>query len=453
MANIVCFHDQLTLDNDSNLRKIISKAKKLMPFGPLNWDASKWDVTSAFAGNIRPHEIRTNKYLHFYPYGKPESGDLGAFTDAVKALVSLRYQHGLQGAANQKIFVDAWRYICETLNSKPKKLRKLSYITAGDLDLVCNRITESVGEGTANNLVTKIHEIAALLDENRLVREFLDYRYAGYKRPKNKSGINYKKANEQSVLEETNSSKMVSEEVQQAIGKLYQMIPAENLRHRLSILAISIATCIGRRIGEILSLQAKPVQYSENNKAYVEVFTQKRSQGNLVLVKEEVYLIPQTVELVNDCINELLVLTSPAREVARRILEEKKANIPESSLLYQKESLTSREVAKEAGFKDKSSANSWLKSKGILPNKNHKPYAFDSKQILAALNSEANTALIPVLVTSENCNVMMNEHLFIATKYQLEANRTTQNHTVRTIRAGAVSDSLKGRESHKKSGS
>lgn len=213
MATVVRFLDILTNYRESNVNMLIDRAKSLKPFGNIDWDENIWNVTSAYEGNIRSHEIRKNKNLHFCRNKPNQEEGLDEFSDAVKALTSLRYQEGNQGAANQKQFVDAWRYMIEILLLKPPHLQLIAYITTEDLDNACNLISESVGEGTANNLHTKMHEIANLLDANFLVRVHLDYHYSGYKRPKNKSGLGYKKVNDPSVLQETTSNKMIPADV------------------------------------------------------------------------------------------------------------------------------------------------------------------------------------------------------------------------------------------------
>jgi hypothetical protein len=453
MAKVVRFIDTLTSYRESNLNDLIDRAKQLKPFGHVKWNENVWDVTSAYEGNIRAHEVRKNKNLHFCRNQPNQAEGLYGFSDAVKALTSLRYQEGSQGAGNQKQFVDAWRYLIEILLLKPPHLQLIAYITTEDLDNACNLISESVGEGTANNLQTKMHEIANLLDTNFLVRVHLDYHYSGYKRPKNKSGLGYKKVNDPSVLLETTSNKMVPADVQQAIGKLYQIIPKSKTRHRISILAATIAVCTGRRIGEILALPANQVLFSKhNNKAYLNFFIQKRSQGNLVLFKEPVYLIPQTEELVTDCINELLTLTESARNSATEIIKSGKAHIRSSSPLKVSAEVTRKEIAESIGFAKPNGCKVWIESNNVRTDKTNKTHLYNSADILEALNREVEETLKPVVVVSNDKNLMMDDYLFISYKYELEADRTTQKHAVYPIRAGVIQDALKGRISTKESG-
>lgn len=453
MAKVVRFLDTLTSYRESNLNSLIDRAKLLKPFGHVKWSENIWDVTSAYEGNIRAHDVRKNKNLHFIRNKPNQSEGLGEFSDAVKALTSLRYQEGSQGAANQKMFVDAWRYLIEILLLKPPHLQLIAYITTEDLDHACNLISESVSEGTANNLHTKMHEIANLLDTNFLVRVHLDYHYSGYKRPKNKSGLGYKKVNDPAVLQETTSNKMVPADVQQAIGKLYQIIPQSKTRHRISILAATIAVCTGRRIGEILALPASKVLFSKNNnKAYLDFFIQKRSQGNLILYKEPIYLIPQTVELVTACIEELLTITKSARNSAIKIIKSGKANISASSPLKVSVNVTRKEIAESVGFSKSNGCKAWVESNNVRTDKTQKTYYYNSADIIESLNKEVEETLRPVIVVSNGENVMMDGYLFISHKYELEVDRTTQKHAVYPIRAGVIQDALKGRSSTKESG-
>lgn len=322
MSNIIQYLDNLDLDCLRNQEELITKAKLGFPF-KATWEEPTWNITSSVKQKIRGSDVRKNKNLNFLRLTPNNDEPLSkGLSDIAKALTIFRYINGGQCANNHQNFIDGWRYIHEELKFGEFSITN---ITPEILDSASINASRRLKEGTAYNIHKAIHEIADILDANKLSKIHLGYRYSGIKRPINTSGIGYVKLDDQAI-EKTKSTKMADEKVIEALGSLYRTITASNLADRVRILLVTLSIFTGRRIGEILTMPAIPVQKNQKNTSYVTVYTEKKSQGDTLLKKEFVPLATATVELVSSVLNELLDLTSHVREIATYINDNEHAD-------------------------------------------------------------------------------------------------------------------------------
>ncbi len=447
MSNIVQFLDKLERNVLDNQNALIALAKKNQPFGSIDWIQPKWNVTHAVANKIRGHETRKNKYLNFFcnvPNNKKPMKD--HFADLVKALTALRYETGGQGAANQQRFIDAFRYIYDVLEHK-KYLIEL--ITPEDLYNACRVASNRLGDGSAYNVHKSVHEVADLLDKNKLVKVHLGFRYDAMSRPENTSGVGFVRLDSEEAKAPTTSEKMLSEEVMQALGILHQRIPSDVYADRMRILLITLATFIGRRIGEILTLPALPVQYTDSGKAYLIYHPQKKAQGDLIVEKSQIYLPTEFIPIIEDAVNEILELTASTREIAEYIHAHQHADYRILEPYEEKGWLDNKELTALLGVTD---GNTWAKSRGLTsqPHPSHSnPRVICWPIVQVKMGMDKDIDLRPMLVSGGG-NLYHKDCLAIQCLNECQSKKATFYYAVRLFDWQQITDFLGSNSTRRK---
>jgi len=443
MSNITPFMDSITMDCIENRNNIINEAKQLSPFGPVPWPESTWDITESVSHKIRGHETRKTKNLHFtqnVPNNQKPFEFI--FSETIKALTSLRFYYGGQGADNQQRFIDGWRYIHDV--SAPINF-KIELITPEILNNACKQASLRLAESTAYNIHKSIHEIADLLDAHRLVKSHLGFRYAALKRPANTNGVENVRLDEIETSQ-TISNKMVNDAVLEAIGLLYRIIPRENIGDRVRILLVTLAIFLGRRIGEILTLPALPVRTNENSTPYLTYFPQKKSQGNLTILKERLPLPSVCLELIEIVIQELLTITEPYREVATYIHMHQHADYRILQKFEERGWMSSNDI--EEIFLVKS-GKSWADFRNLtsIPHpahRNPRALAWTLDQIKSGMNTDID--LNPVITSGSEGNIYLKDCIAILPMNSCHAKKSTFNYSIKLLNWQHISDFLGNNE-------
>jgi integrase len=444
MANIVQFLDILDKDCNINQTALVAMAAKLKSLGVVDWLSAKWNVTAVFAHKTRGHETRKRKYLNFYRctpnHGTPM---VGPISDVIKAMTVHRFHEGGQGAENTQHFINGWRYIYESLESKSHRLELL---TPEDLSNACRRASHRIAETTASNRYKAIHEIADLLDRNRLVKMRLEFRYSGYKRLAQTSGADYVRLDDPTALD-TVSSKVADENVLEALGFLYRKIPNSEYADRLRILLTTVSVFLGRRIGEVLTLPALPVQKNEKGTSFLVYYPQKRAQGNLTIVRERIPLPSACAELVKVVIAELLELTAPFRDIAAYIHEHQHADDRCLAPFLKRGWLSSADLKSALGV---GNGNQWARHRGLqpipvpnAPRQNRWPL----DEVKRGMNAEV--MLEPVLRTSDGKHYLK-DSLAVIPKNGCESGRANFLYSVELLNWQHISDFLGSNESRRR---
>lgn len=449
MSNIICFLDKLDQDCNLNHTNLKELSLKVLPFN-VNWDDIKWDITSAVEHKIRGHNNR-NKYLNFNQnVPNNYSSMFSPLVDVIKALTILRFSYGGQGPDNLQRFIDGWKYIHDELTDSDFRLE---LITVEVLNNACRTASNRLAQSTAYNIHKSIHEIADLIDINKLAKVHLGFRYSGLKRPSITGGVNYRRLDSVDLMEETFSDKMVSEKVLEAIGKLYQKIPREDQAYRVRILLVVIAIFTGRRIGEILTMPALPVQKNSKNTAYITIYPQKKSLGDAIYTKQHVPLASASIELIESVLNELLELTASIREVAEYIHEHQHADYRVLDSYRVVGYMTSKDIEQCFNLSAKN-GKQWAIGRKLVNNGSNQCWNID--QVEKGLDSDVN--LKPVLV-SNGQKVYLKDCMAILPMNAVHSLKTTFNYAVRLITIQQMSDFLGnnnsrryGKESYKKKG-
>src|SRR5436305_182301 len=111
-----------------NGRQLIGKAKALMPFGDVEWDAPVWDVSAAYEHRTRGYKANARglrlPFTQHRQAGKGVGDPLPeGFADVVKALVCMRHQRRGQSMASHSVFIRAARNICDAIRGDRKSTR------------------------------------------------------------------------------------------------------------------------------------------------------------------------------------------------------------------------------------------------------------------------------------------------------------------------------------------
>ncbi len=440
MSNVVQFLDTMDVECKKNQEAIIALAKKINPFHGVIWATPKWDITQSVQHKARGHESRKTKNLNFFRNVPNNLIPLeGHFGDVVKAMTTLRFHRGGQGVPNQQRFIDGWRYVYDAFETED---RQVEHITPEILNRACRQASNRLGAGTANNIHIAVHEIADLLDQNKLVKVLLGFRYSAARRPENKSGVGYTRLDDPISLE-TSSSQMVDESIIEALGFLYQKIPKQALADRVRILLVTLAVFLGRRIGEILTMPALGVQCNEKGTHYIVIYPQKRAQGDLVVVEDYVPIPTACVELIKSVVDELLELTEPTRLVAEYICQHGHADYGILKPFEERGWLTSSDIERCFGI-SKGNGQAWATTRKQLAmprpqRKRQNQVCWSLDQVKAGMDADLD--LRPMLVTAHG-KLFHKDCLAIVPLNACQSDKCTFNYAVRLLEWQQISDFL-----------
>lgn len=427
-------------DCRQNIDQLIKDGRLAAESWDVDWANPCWDVRKVFAHTKRSHRSdRRSMNLWFTERAsKPRAPGApfeATFGEIMRSLVVLRHQAGSQSFGDQQQVIVAGQFIYRQIQGRGHDVMAM---TPGDLDRACQDISATLSPATAYKLHRFVEEIAATIDRNRLCPLRLNFRYAGKRRPSSVNGFGNERLDDPDHGKYT-SSKMASDDVMRALGHLYQTIPADCPSDRLLINVVVIAVCTGRRIGEILTLPIQHVKMDSDGYAYLHYYKEKRSQGCQTIVKEKLYLIPQTVDLVRAAIDEVLKLTKKARAAARRIAAN---DGPDTSGWPTSEYLSACDVRASIGLSSESSARAWLNQRRVPVAKTLGRtglYRFDD--VIDGMRKDLFCGPA-VHVTPPAKDLPLHELLFIAFRQSFHRGKATFRYAVWPVNVRHISDFL-----------
>lgn len=386
-AKVLPFINELDRDRRANINALISKAKlmKLDGFELVEWGHQSWTINGGRLTKLTGKNI-TSATFNFPFSVKADSEILNwDWGDVAKSLFVLRFHRKHQAAPNQRSFISAIGYIAGAASDLGVELIQL---TPEVLDKACSLISKDFSEGTAYNLHKHVGEFAAHCDTNGLCRILLQYKYSKMKRPIETGGINHKRLDDPEV-QHTKSDKMIDPVIFKVIGELYLNVPKKH-KYRFYVLMLAMLACTGRRFSEVSLLPFQVILFDEDNKAYINYFPRKSSQGDVFTPLRKLYLPTEVAPIVKDVLEELVSLTATSRITANEMHDTKGpdlqflSNISDDQRLYNGElqglgisetTIGINGAIRKAGF-------TWqdlerLTSQGRVPNH---PFRYTNKQ-------------------------------------------------------------------------
>lgn len=301
-----------------NGRQLIGKAKALLPFGDVEWDASVWDVSAAYEHRTRGYKTNARGLrLPFTQHRKAAAGVgeplPGAFADLVKALVCIRHQKRGQSMVSHSVFIRATRYVCDAIRGTGHQLGELR---KDDLDRAATMVLRRERETSAYKVLGHMEEFADMLDRYRLSRVRLDWRCRRKARPRSLTPDRIGDPSPEV------SDRLPKEEAIRALGWLYQTIPraespdAAGAGDRILILIATIMACTGLRVGEMLTLPVNPIAIARDGSRNLRYARLKGRADDVMVEWHSKPLLSETVELVEAAVAELREATAGPRQVA-----------------------------------------------------------------------------------------------------------------------------------------
>ncbi|PWG64152.1 integrase [Spiribacter halobius] len=279
------------------------------------WDEAVWLISGGRLTRLSGKNVRTPTLAFCYAKklgGEPLEGEWG---ELAKALTVLRFHRHNQNIVNLRTFVHGTSYVAHAAAQGDPRV---ATINRGVLDRACDLIREHYTAGSAYNLHKGVNELAAHLDQNKLVKVLLDYRYARLRRPDNTGGVGFKRLDSNEAKEETRSEKMADGSVYELIGELYRTVPLEH-PGRVYVLMLTLLACLGRRFSEIALMPLQSLKRDEEGRGYVEVFGRKQSVGEVFTPSRQVFCMSEAVDVVAEALIEAQVVCAPPREVAAQM--------------------------------------------------------------------------------------------------------------------------------------
>ncbi|CAL8475326.1 Integrase (plasmid) [Caballeronia sp. S22] len=325
MAAPYCVVGALSKNWIVNEATLIAHAQAVIPFAGVEWKSVIWDVSEAYRHRMRGYKAdKPVQRLLFTRHGagprKLGKALGGSFGDVVKALVCMRHRQRGQSAISHMVFVRATRYVYEALADRAYEISELS---ADHLDAAADALFERERESSAYKVIGHMEEFADMLDRNGLCRLRLDWRYrrklrprfsSDGRRPGNVGGIKPRE-------------RLPDERAIQAIGALYQSIPRglpstdPASADRIIVLVATLMVCTGLRIGEVLTLPARPLSSAQDGSKALRYARLKGRADDVAVEWTHKPLLGETETLVEEVLAEMHLATEGARSVSQRYNE------------------------------------------------------------------------------------------------------------------------------------
>lgn len=312
-ASVAQFLARLDKNRAVNLVSLIEKAKQfeMEGFDRNAWDDDVWTITAGRL--IKQNGKNVSKVTLGFLYAPKLGGGplVGEWAAIAKALMMLRFHRDQQAVENQRNFISAIGYVAFEM---AKLGLRVFQMTPEFLNLACRQISKDYSESTAYNMHKAVGEFAGHCDANGLCNILLDYKYSGMKRPDNAGGIGQKRLDDPETLE-TEGDKLVDPRVFKIIGELYLNVPVDH-KYRFYVLLLSLLSMLGRRFSEVSLLPNQGLNRDAEGRAFLRYFKGKPSKGDTFTPSRPLYLLTETIEIVEPIITELNQLCSSARNTA-----------------------------------------------------------------------------------------------------------------------------------------
>jgi len=430
---------------EKNLALLIEKAKAShLGIVPDNWSSMRWDVTATFRPKTRPGKGRKKLCLNFtrdrLTAGANDMDFRAPYADLIKALVVLRYEAKPRTLGALQQFVDVYRQLYECIPANQNELRLL---TPEHFDLASQHIQTRFARSTAKKMIGRLEELADLLDANNLVSGQLNFRCRRTLPSGGDADISKQRYDAPETLGKA-IDKRVSVQVLCAIGQLYLAIPMSQTADALLVRLVMLLALVGRRIGEMLSLADQEVQFDIHGKPFLIYFPQKKSFGILKVPSERMWLIPQSLTLIETLLGDIKTLTQKARMIAKNVIA---AWGPDLSTLPDQEWLSAKDLSLWLGSSTNSTTQ-WARQRSIpFVIVKHK-CLYRRADIECALRPEAISG--PVMTTSSiQKELYVSDLLFIAPLGTFHRKKAGKPYASAPVTEGQVRDFLSMRENMK----
>ncbi|KDP85762.1 integrase [Cupriavidus sp. SK-3] len=216
---------------------------------------------------------------------------------------------------SHSVFIRATRYV---FAATAKTGHDIGELRKDDLDRAAAMALHRERDTSAYKVIGHMEEFADALDRHGLCRVRLDWRCRRKIRPRSLTPDRIED------LPVAVSDRLPSEEVMCALGQLYQVIPrAESVEDatgadRILILVATILICTGLRIGEMLTLPAKPISVARDGSRNLRYARLKGRADDVTVEWYSKPLLSETVEVVEAAVAELCEATAGPRQVAMR---------------------------------------------------------------------------------------------------------------------------------------
>ena len=313
IAKVVPFLTHRDQDRERNIDRIIQRARDLVlsGFEAVEWSDSVWLITS---GRLTESPGKRPGPASIRFHVSEELGDAAlpeVWAGLAKALMKLRFNRSAQAMSSQRSFVAAIGLVWYEANRLNVPFRALNKQV---LDAACRLISEQYAESTAYNLHKFVSEFVNMCDANLLCNNILKYKYSGLKRPEGSNSREQQRLDDPGVRD-TSSPKMITPEVLQSIGALYQDLPKDH-NCRIYVVMLSFLAFLGRRFSELALLPVQKVGVDLNGERFIYTFPGKAARGDAFNPKERVFLPSKAEWLIEACIDEFAVLSSGPRATA-----------------------------------------------------------------------------------------------------------------------------------------
>ncbi|WP_153117668.1 hypothetical protein [Rhodocyclus tenuis] len=222
---------------------------------------------------------------------------------------------------------------------------------------------------------------------------------------------------------------------------MYQTIPENHTWDRLLINAVVIAVCTGRRIGEILTFPVQTIAHDRKGYAYILYYKEKRSEGCQVVHLEKLYLIPQTIPLIEAALGEAIELTHECRAAAKHISI---TGAADTRGLTDTPHITLQDLQSFLGL-PKGRIRAWLKTRNIFPSRGMKKTStYLRTDIVSALQKEIFSGPA-VHVTPPGKDLALEDMIFIAFKHAFHSQKITFRYAVWPVNVRNLGDFLGAR--------
>lgn len=404
-------------DPNSALTRFIAEMQKAAPFGPLEWREDCWDLTGRLTRAGKRLHLRSRDALLFIEHratrGMAAVPFDAPFADFAKAIVCARHLRSAQTVATHRVSVRALRYLYDALRQEklmdPCRLENRHFVLAEN----AARLREMLS--SAYRVGQRLQEIAGFVDHYGFANIRVRYRSAIPKSDVDSIATKMPKSATLDVLGAISGST----EIYQHSGRL------------ICMRAVDLLVATGFRIGEALTLPAKPIVRC-GDEIRLRYWPEKGGKLRLKAISSV------HRELVERAVADLSESCRDARRIARWYERHPgRAPLPESI----GDLVTARDL-EEIGLAKSGAA--WLRSREIP--------TIREGRVLAAMRSDVEKGLLgmydsrPLLATGDGRTQALSESLIVTFHNETHDSRGTNKFVPTSLTWGAISAFLGGHE-------
>lgn len=411
------FASKYQSDPREQLANFVTKMREAAPFGPVDWNATMWDLTGRLTRAGKRRHIRTRDVLWFSQHQINDQQRVSLspfFDDFAKAIICSRHLRSAQTVSTHRVSLRALRYLEAVM--RIEHLDDLTKLQGRHFRAAESMAAKREKASSAYRVAQRLEEVARIVDEKEICNVRVQY------------CSSIRKCSVAAI-----TTKMPTASALEALGDVSASAGLyDNKSDLIMMRAVDISAATGFRIGETLTLPENPIVVNPNGIG-LRYWPEK---GGVLRIKQ---ISSINRELVERAVRDLSEACAEARKVALWC-EKNPGRVPLEGC---PEMLSTRAIEK-MGLA--AHAAPWLRQHKVpfrVERCTWMVRRHDLEKALVALRDDR-----PLVTTGDGKAQTLGHSLIVIFKNELHGGRATNRYIAESVTHGQISDFLGARDAH-----